>query len=342
VASRGLRRTSGCAAVVASLVLLRAHPAEGQTRPSAVLVYERADAAAGCPDEAGVRNAVSGRLGYDPFTGMSDRTVVARIRRAARGLVADVELRDAAGALRGSRQLTSTKGDCRELAAAMDLAISIAIDPLVLSRPSAPAPAPVLAPPAPTAGTPAASAPPAPPAMPPPAVVVPPGGPRDRITVRTSLGTVASLGSAPGLALGFTAQVGLRWRLASVGLEGRADLPASADIADLGRVKSSLLVATLAPCGHGRLLLACALVSVGTLQGAGERVAQPRQESTFYAAAGARLGAELPLVRVLYLRVHLDLLATLTRTTLHLDDKPAWITPPVSGALGISVGASFP
>jgi hypothetical protein len=118
-------------------------------------------------------------------------------------------------------------------------------------------------------------------------------------------------------------------------------MPASADIPDLGRIKSSLLVATVVPCGHVRSLLACALVSVGTLQGAGEQVDQPRQESTFFAATGARLGAEIPLVKRLYLRVHLDLLATLTRTTLHLDDKAAWITPPLSGDLGISVMASF-
>jgi hypothetical protein len=80
---------------------------------------------------------------------------------------------------------------------------------------------------------------------------------------------------------------------------------------------------------------------VGALQGAGEKVVEPRQESTFYAGAGARVGTEIHLVKFLYLRIHLGVLATLTRTTLHIDGKAAWTTPPVSGDLGISLAANF-
>ena len=54
-----------------------------------------------------------------------------------------------------------------------------------------------------------------------------------------------------------------------------------------------------------------------------------------------RLGTEIHLVKFLYLRIHLDVLATLTRTTLHIDGKDAWTTPQASGALGISLAANF-
>jgi len=209
----------------------------------------------------------------------------------------------------------------------MDLAISIAIDPLVLSRAQPTEQAPAMAP-----------APQAPPGPPP---SKPSRDPRDKVTLRTSLGAIAALGSAPAIAGGFTAQIGLRWRLASFGLEGRADIPASSEITGLGRVKTSLLLVTFVPCAHWRFLLGCGLVAVGALQGAGENVAEPRQASTFYAAAGARLGTEIHLVKFLYLRIHLDILATLTRTTLQIDGRDAWTTPPVSGALGASFAANF-
>jgi hypothetical protein len=215
----------------------------------------------------------------------------------------------------------------------MELAISIAVDPMVLTRPSPPPKA------TPSPAAPPIAPPPSPPlASPPPK---PPRDPRNKVTVRSSVGALASLGSAPNVAFGFTTQIGLRWRLASFGLEGRADLPASTDVSGLGRVKSSLLLVTFVPCAHYRFLLGCALVSVGALQGAGENVSLPREGTTFYAAAGARLGAEIHLVKFLYLCPHLDIQATLTRTTLQIDGRNAWTTPPISGDLGLSIAANF-
>ena len=67
----------------------------------------------------------------------------------------------------------------------------------------------------------------------------------------------------------------------------------------------------------------------------------PRRKSTFYAAGGGRLGVEIPLVAPLAFGFHGDLLASLTRTTLRIDGKEAWSSPPLSGLLGVSALGMF-
>lgn len=319
------------AITLGSLLLVSASALYAEPKASVLLIYERPDAMPRCPAEESVRSAVSSRLGYDPFSSQAQRKVSARIRRAPRGLVADVEVSDESGQPSGTRRLSSTKGDCRELAAAMELAISIAIDPLALTRPPAP---PKPSPPVQQNRAPEPLIAREPLAKPPP-------DPRNKVTLRASFGALGALGSAPRITAGFTAQIGLRWRLASFGLEGRADLPASTDIDGLGRVKTSLLLISAVPCAHWRFLFGCALVSLGALQGSGEEVGVPRQATTFYAAVGPRLGTEIHLVKFLYLRIHLDILATLTRTTLRIDNKDAWTTPPVSGDFGLGLAFNF-
>lgn len=313
------------------VLLLGLAGARGETRQAARLSYERPAGVENCPAEATVRDAVAARLGYDPFRPAAERTVTARIQRvpgAPVALFAVVELRDAAGKVVGTRSLASQ--DCAELAAAMALAVSIAIDPLVLSRPQPANLPPVVVLPLP--------APPPPPPAPPPR----PSPARRRVFVRARLGALATLGAAPTIiGGGFTAQVGLRVGLFSLGLEGRADVPVSAPVEGLGSVQTSLLLATLVPCLHFRFVAGCALASAGALQGSGAGISAPLQQTTFYAAAGARLGLEFQVHRLLWLTPHLDLQATLTRTTLRINGQEAWTTPPLSGALGFALLGAF-
>lgn len=291
--------------------------AEGDAKLAARLIYSVPEKLAECPDERSLRDAVAARLGYNPFNVQAERTISARISRGKHGLKASVELSNAAGEITGLRQLESAKGDCRELGSAMELAITVAIDPMVLARPHSIVPdGPVV---------------PAPKAAP----------RRDKVTLRASFGALASLGSAPAINFGFAAQIGLRWRIASFALEGRADLPASATTAPPSGVESQLFLASFVPCVHYRFALACALVSLGALQGKGIHVDRPRDETTFYSAAGVRIGAEIHLVSFLSLRISLDVLGTLTRTTLTINDAASWTTPPVSGNLGLSLVGDF-
>src|SRR5262249_55413914 len=94
----------------------------------------------GCPDERALRNAVAARLGYDPFRDDAPRVVTATIALDGRTLRGRVRIDDG-GAARGSREMTARPGECADLASALPLAVSIAIDPLSLSRGAPPAPA---------------------------------------------------------------------------------------------------------------------------------------------------------------------------------------------------------
>ena len=344
---RAPTRTAGgapfaaAAAVIAASVIAPPRAAATTPRPAARLVYARPSEPAGCPDEAAVRDAVSSRLGYFPFDSRADRTVRARITSAGAGagLRAEVALVAPNGEVTGGRQLSTPTGDCAELASAMELAISIAIDPLVVTRatPTAPAPA---------GPRPAPAPPPAPVAVTPAVVAVSAGAPVDAASpaaLRAGIDVLGSVGSAPAPALGISAEVGLRWGRGSVALVARADLPATRDDGSgRGGVQSSLLLASVVPCVHHGIALVCAIAAAGALQGSGVDVPDPQHATTAYLAGGARLGAELPLAGPLALRIRLEVLATPTRTALRIDGRDRWVTPTLSGNLGAGVVGTFP
>ncbi|MBK7155435.1 MAG: hypothetical protein IPH72_27260 [Sandaracinaceae bacterium] len=75
-----------------------------------------------CPEEArALRDAVSARLGYVPFRDDAPQHVRTVIRRDRGGLVATVDVFDAAGEQVGQREIRSRTR--------VALAISVAIDP---------------------------------------------------------------------------------------------------------------------------------------------------------------------------------------------------------------------
>jgi hypothetical protein len=125
-------------------------------------------------------------------------------------------------------------------------------------------------------------------------------------------------------------------------VEGRGDLPASEDVGGGREASTSLLLASLVPCAHASVWLGCALVSAGALAGQGRGLSQERTDRSPYIGAGARVGAELPLGPLLAVRLHADILASFTRTTLHVGDESVWTTPPTSGALGAAVVGTIP
>lgn len=301
------------------------------------LLYTRGEGAAGCPDEQTLRESAAARLGYDPFRAEAPSAVSAVLTRGPRGLRAVVELRDASGRVTGSRLLTTARNDCQELASAMVLAICIAVDPFVLSRPALPSEPPVTPPPSPTpASSPAPPPCPVCPACPPP--------PRSPVRFRVGAGLQVGVGATPAIgSLGVTAQAELRYRAFSLGIEGRVDPRiGSASASTGGGVAATLILGVLAPCARWRWFGFCALLELGVLQGVGVDVATPFQASTLYAAAGVRLAGEIPLHKVLALELHLDGLTPLTYTSLSLNGAEVWSTPPLSGALGANLQVLFP
>jgi hypothetical protein len=308
---------------VALMMLPLAAPLEAA--PKRVrFTYERGQGAEHCPDELSLKNAVSARLGYDPFDGTAPRVVAATIVRRGAALLGRVEVHGEDGKPSGSRQISSHENDCTELSSALSLAISIAIDPLSLAPPP-PRPAP--APPVPVPRRAPRPAPPCPPA-PAPRVVATADSP---VRFRASAGAHAAFGVAPApAAFGLDVDVGIRWRALSVDVGGR----------DRGTVATSLLFATLAPCGHVSFFSGCALGAFGVVRG--EHIEREQRDTVPFVALGARAAAEIPIYSVVGIRVFADVLAPLTRTAVIVLGDEVWRAPVVQGALGAAVQGDFP
>ncbi len=312
----------------------------GGTAPhGAARLHAGGAGAAECPEEVELRGIVAARLGYDPFAADAERVIDVRIARQGRDLVGHLDVRG--GPSPGSRDLASSTRDCRELVDSLAVAIAIGIDPLSLSRvpqalPTLPA-APASTTPAPTPAAAPPSARESPPSREEPAAV----RSADPVHLRAGLGPVVSFGAAPSTNLGIRAQIGARWRAVSLGIEGRADFPVSQAAVDGGRVSASLLVGSFVPCVHRGVILGCLLGTFGAMRASGESVTSPLHEDKFYAAAGGRVGVEIPIGSFLATQLHGDVLAPLTQITLRLNDRDVWTTPVVSGSLGASLAGTF-
>jgi hypothetical protein len=284
-----------------------------------------------CPDEAELRRGVGELLGYDPFRDEAPSRIVASVNSGRREFVARIVLHSATGESAGERELSAA--DCKELGSAVAFAIALAVDPMLPSRQrqreQEKAPPPPRPPPEPKPAVVARSL-----AEPPPPARPPPGEPW-----RLRLGTYGSLsfGSAPAPAVGAAALVGVRRGELSVSIEARRNLPAGDDAEPRGRVQASLSAASLVPCYHAGVLVACLLGTLGALQGEGEGVAEPRKDTSLHAAVEARAGLELPLASSIALAAFAGLGAPLTRTTLQVNDQDVWTTPALVSTLGLGI-----
>jgi hypothetical protein len=327
--------------------------------PSSRLTYVRASGTEACPDEAAVRRAVAGRLGYDPFFPSADKTIVTRITRARETLHASVELVDDKGMVRGIREFDAAADECDELIAAAALAISIAIDP---QNPSI-----LGGPPPPQAPMPEKAAPPRPPEPPREAArrkdesktaeeagtsrsalaqerdaVVSPPSPEAPLAVRPGVAVMGAWRTAPAPALAFGGFLELRQGAFSIALEGRFDLPASTSMSERGRVRTSLWVGSFLPCFHVRRFFVCAMGSMGSLHAEGLGLATSRTNDTFYASLGGRVGLEVPLSERFFLRPQLDVVGALFPAELQVDGVTRWTAPTYAALAGIGLGARFP
>jgi len=334
----------GFAIAIAS-VAARAAPAPPR---SAKLTYTRGAGASDCPDVEVVRAGVAARLGYEPFDDGAKLLVTATVNRSGHTLEARIQI-GGAGPTTAERKLTSRQSDCSELSSAMELAISIAIDPLAGSRPRAEAPRPPPAAPAP----PPAPAPAPPPPQQPVVIVVqepppPPPPPKASAPIgfQARLGGIGTVGSAPAPALGATVQGSARRGAFSIGLEGRGDLASTTALyrgdVHVGDMNAWLLMGSLVPCAFRSVLEGCALLSGGVIRASATNLTMSREVSAPLLAFGARVGVEIPLGGVLSAGVHLDVLARITETVLQIGGETVWTSPPVSAALGATVGARFP
>jgi hypothetical protein len=301
------------------------------------LDYERQEGAAGCPDDVAIRIGVAARLGYDPFREKSDDRLRATVHQVGHVLEARIELADAQGHVRARRRLLSRNRDCAELAAAVELAIVLAIDPMVSAqRPSDEAAATVTAVEAPDDVAPAVVA-----SDVAPATSSSPKPVRSAIATRLDLGVLGGVGFAPSVNLGVRVGAALQGTLVSLGLDARADLPA-AQPAGGGRVSAALLAASLVPCAHVGMASGCFLVTMGAQRVAGEDLDHARRATLPYLGLGIRLGLALPIGSRTYLALHGDVTAPITEARLKVDDSVVWTSPTLAAALGAGLALRFP
>jgi hypothetical protein len=168
-----------------------------------------------------------------------------------------------------------------------------------------------------------------------------PAAPPSRWALRTSLGGVASYGSEPGVGLGGTLQLGMRRGPLTLAVEGRGEIGGSASAGAHGLVRAYLLGGGPVACLQRGVALACAVGIFGALEGSSSGVTESRQQSTFYAAAGGRLGLEFPWSDAFAVGVHADLLAVLVRTTLTVGGTEVWTTSAITADLSVAATASF-
>ena len=109
--------------------------------PSARFVFLRGPGTDSCPSDADVRQAVQTRLGYEPFSSYAPSTMFAEVSAVNGGFTANLRLADAENAVHGARQL-HVQGRCADLMDAMALTISLAIDPMSVTRSGPPEDAP--------------------------------------------------------------------------------------------------------------------------------------------------------------------------------------------------------
>jgi hypothetical protein len=317
-----------------------ASPAWAQAPRQVRLEYARLDGAGECPDGATIQAGVAARLGYEPFNDQADERVRAVIQPSGHGLEARIELTDAKGSPKAERRLVSRQRDCAELASSVELAISIAIDPFRLGPSPAVQGVRAEAPEAAHQATQGASPNASQAALVSSSEPVVASSPRP-LASQVGAGVVGGLGAAPSRTLGLAVGVAVRSGDWSLGLEGRADLPASTSLR-AGEASTALLVASLVPCAHVGLVATCALVTAGALRAAGHGLVESRTVTLPYAAVGARVGLAIPLTGRLSLALHGDVTAPLTKSTLQVDGTAVWTSPILSAALGLGVAAIFP
>lgn len=311
------------------------------------LSYEVMPGAEACPGERTVHEQVALRLGYDPFHDDAGERVSVRLSPRPGGLRAVITTAPP-GEAPASRELDSDGSGCEELLQSVVLTVSLAIDPMSLTRaPRTPEPPPVVIPPR-TEVPPGPASAPVPPSPPQLEGATPP---RSSWTLEVSAALRAGYKLLPGdgsLGPLVDLRVGKGgWALLA---EAGADLPtgSASNPNGMGSVTASLLRGGLGACAVPAWFIACAQLDAGELEGTGHGSATVTglTGSSVYLDAAATAGVDLALTSALRLEILADLVVPITRTTLGFGvvngtEVPAWRSPELAGLLTAGVGYRF-
>ena len=314
----------------ASAVLLLGRVAQAAPQILAILEYEVAPDASGCPDSEEFGANVARQLRYDPFRADADRRVSVQIAKKDVGFEGHIRWTDADGQWVGDRRLKSRSADCREIGASLAFSVAVQIQLLsTLAPPAEPAPPP-----------------PPPPAPPPPAATViapppPPPPPPKGLVLSVGLGPALAMGVGPettGLARLFVS--GRRDRF-SLELSLDAALPATRHEVDGSGFSLDRFAAGTAGCAHFRMLAGCLTATAGLLRARGVGVDAPATPAGWFSQLGARVVATLEFGGRYFAAARVDGLVMLSPWTVTLNDTPAWTTPRVGALIGLDLGGRF-
>jgi hypothetical protein len=338
------------AVAAATFVGVVAFGAGASAAPSARLVYLRNPGAETCPDEAAIRAAVAARLGYDPFFPYAPATMFAEVSKDGDSFKARIKLVDDSNVVRGARELSQPGGNCADMIDTMAVSISIAIDPLSLTRPkdakgtdAEPSPAVPNSPPVPTSPPVPPEQPPrdASPSAPPAPRAVVDDRPSDPVHLEAGIGPGVWIGAAPAASLAATGFGRLRWERLSLGVEGRFDLPSSTTLPSGAIVETSLAYGLLVPCVHFGAVGLCVAGAAGSLRATSRAVTFPREASGFHAAVGPRVEGTVPVGERLGLWARVDGLITLTPQNLQLNGTNVYALSRLSAGASVGVSVRF-
>lgn len=259
-----------------------------------------------CGDAEQLRQLVRDHLGYDPWDADAGRVVSVRIQSSSGLVNASTQLRQVGGPVAGSRKLTVMSHECRELARATALAVSLAIDPLRAAD----------------------SEPPAEPDS------------RWRLSAQA---TIAS-GALPDVSGG--GRLAGSWRLSEVsgfelwlGVDAFIEAPAATSHATGVQIEAWRTGIIGSLCANRGLFHACIIGEGAAVWAEGRGLVDAHGAWVGRAAAGLRAGLQIPIHASGWsFLVQVDGLAAVLRPVLtdHSDTVAFWTSPPF--AVGASSG----
>ena len=304
-----------------------------------------------CLSPEALSAGIAARLGYDPFASESNIVVETRVDRRARSrFVASITLRDGARVL-GRRELEARS--CEGLASLLELAVSVAVDPLVSEREAS---EPTATPADTTSFTESREEPPWPmddgndwlPRLDrdwPSDVSANASTPEPEDDARARLllggGLHVTAGSAPSLGFGADFVIGAAWEWFSLRVEARGDLPVTKAV-NGGRVRSVVSTVSILPCVRASVFDLCALARGGILWSEGVDFDQSGSFTSGLFELGARVNVGIPITNGWEVIVYADAAYAVARTALLVDAAEIWRNPAMTFLVGVGPLYRFP
>jgi hypothetical protein len=300
-------------------------------------VYERGAGADRCPDAEQMRARIAELAGTDRFDEDGGDSVSCVISGDGGRFTAEIELRRAGDTSGKRRVLHSTDRDCADVAESASVVIA-----MVLARDISPGDSAEKTVAQVSAEKTVVQVDDPEPLVrrepPPPVTIAPPAR-----TIPFAVATAGALFDTSA-EVGFTGGVGggVRRGKYSVALELSLETSDRTPGATEGYVTTDAGSMMLVGCRHRGALSGCGLASLGWIDGRAHDVMSTGGSTTPHFRAGVRVAGEVNLGNHVTCRAYVDVLGSLTRTALYIDDERVWQSPMGSAALGIATALRFP